>query len=463
MPSEMHRWTPETDLFAHSVIGYAIERLRLPKDPKWGAHPQAELAAALEHSLCQSGVGGLEALRLMRDVIVPACRPQDDPRNLAYVPGAPTVAATMFDLVVSASSIFAGMWEAGAGAIEAENQVLRWFSDLAGFGDRAGGVFVSGGSAANLSALVTARHSFREGSKNTSRLSFAATTEVHSSVRATAQVMDCDVVTVAVDARGRMTGEALRTAINHTPPGLLFAVVATAGTTNAGAIDELGDVAAVCAEFGLWLHVDGAYGLAALASANGRSLLVGLELADSFSLDPHKWLFAPYDCGALIYKDLSLAARTHAQHGAYLDTVDRSQPNPADYAYHLSRRARGLPLWFSLATHGTDAYETAIDVTLRTAAEFADAVDRHESFALLLQPELTIVLFTRIGWADNVYKSWSSARAHDGTALVVPTKWQGRVCMRVCIVHPHTSTALLVGLLDDMCQYEPVDTPTELL
>ena len=115
----MHEWTPDTDLFAHSVIGYAIERLRLPKDPMWGAIPAADLDQALAHAVTPQGVGGLEALRLFRDVLMPACRPMDDPMNLAYVPTAPSIAATMFDLVVSASSIFGGAWEAGAGAIAA--------------------------------------------------------------------------------------------------------------------------------------------------------------------------------------------------------------------------------------------------------------------------------------------------------------------------------------------------------
>ena len=128
MSPSMHTWDDETNLFAHSVIGYAIERLRLPKDSQWGAHPASELAAALEHVLTPDGVGGLEALRVFRDVLLPACRPMDDPMNLAYVPTAPSIAATMFDLVVSASSIFGGNWEAGAGAIAAENQALRWLA-----------------------------------------------------------------------------------------------------------------------------------------------------------------------------------------------------------------------------------------------------------------------------------------------------------------------------------------------
>ena len=142
MTPSMHSWDDETDLFAHSVIGYTIERLRIPKDPHWGAHPAEELAAALDGTIREKGIGGVEALRLFRDVLMPACRPMDDPMNLAYVPTTPSIASTMFDLVVSASSIFGGNWEAGAGAIAAENQAIAWLAGLAGFHGRRGRVRV---------------------------------------------------------------------------------------------------------------------------------------------------------------------------------------------------------------------------------------------------------------------------------------------------------------------------------
>ncbi len=452
--ASMHTWDEATDLFAHSVIGYAIERLKLPKDPRWGSRPRDVLESLYAHALTPSGVGGHEAMRLVREVMMPSCRPMDDLMNLAYVPTAPTIAATMFDLVVSASSIFGGNWEAGAGAIAAENQVLRWLADLAGLPDSAGGVFVSGGSAANLSALVTARqhHVDRHGRRG--RLAFAATTEVHASVRATARVMDVDVVPVEVDDHDRMTGTALRAALDATGTDVdVFAVAASAGTTNTGAVDLLDEIGDVCAERDMWLHVDGAYGLAALCSPDGRRRLAGIERADSFGVDPHKWLFAPYDCAALVYRDPTIAAHTHSQHGDYLDAVDRSDWNPSDYAYHLSRRARGLPLWFSLTTYGTDAYASAMDTTLAAARAVADAVEAHPSFDLLLEPELSIVLFRRRGWVPDDYHAWSKERAQQGVALVVPTKWHGEICMRVCIVHPSTDVAAVTALLDDMAGF----------
>ena len=133
--------------------------------------------------------------------------------------------------------------------------------------------------------------------------------------------------------------------------------MATSGTTNLGVIDDLAGIAEVCRERGLWFHVDGAYGGAALAAPSVRHLFAGIEHADSFIVDPHKWLFAPFDCCALVYRDPEVARRAHTQHAGYLDPINEAgEWNPSDYAMHLSRRARGLPFWFSLAVHGTDAY-----------------------------------------------------------------------------------------------------------
>lgn len=444
----MHEWDASTELLAHSVVGYAIERLKVAKDPHWGARPAAELNEHLKGTISESGIGGHDALRIFRDVLMPATRPLDDPMALAYVPTAPSPAATLFDLVVSASSIFAGHWESGAGAIAAENVALRWLADLAGFPDGAGGCFVSGGSSANLSALVAARFAAQEGRSRPLRWQIITTAESHASIRAAARVMDIDVVVVGSDERGRMHGREVQRAL-EVHDGV-FAVVANGGSTNAGAVDDLRSVASVCHKQNVLLHIDGAYGLAALCAPSARSEFDGIDLADSFSIDPHKWLFAPYDCSALLYRDPRIAARAHAQHGEYLDSVDRGEWNPADYAYHLSRRARGLPLWFSLATYGVSGYRDAVETTLTTARDFAKEVHIRPEFELLLEPQLSVVLFRRIGWTDADYRAWSTSRARDGVALVVPTRWHHEICFRICVVNPRTRIDALRALLDDM-------------
>ena len=176
----------------------------------------------------------------------------------------------------------------------------------------------------------------------------------------------------------------------------------------------------------MWLHVDGAYGGAALAAPSARHLFNGIELADSFIVDPHKWFFAPYDCCALLYRHPEPARAAQSQDAGYLDTIDRDVGNPWDHAVHLTRRARGLPFWFSLATHGTNRYTAAIEQTLATARAVAEGIRGIPQLRLLLEPTLSVVLFDRPGWDDAAYLRWSRRLALEGRILCIPTQWKGR-------------------------------------
>ena len=391
----MHRWDEATDLLATSVIGYAVERLKTAKDTTWGARPADELAAALDGTISHDGVGGHAALALFRDVLMHACRPMDSPLHLAYVATAPTPAANLFDLVVSASSIFGGLWEGGAGAIAAENEALAWLAGLAGFPHDAGGCFVSGGSAANLSALVTARHRAREhGDPSARRWRFATTAETHASVHAAARVMDVDVVLVPPDERGRMTGAALRATLDA--GGQRRRVRRRRQPRH----DERrrrrrarGDRRRVRRSRPVAPHRRGVRRRRAVRTLDG--------LAAAWHRARRQLRRRPAQVAvrALRLRRPRLprsgaAAAAHAQHGTYLDMVSRDEWNPSDFAFHLSRRARGLPLWFSLATYGTDAYAEAVETTLAVTRAFAAEVERRDGFSLLLQPQLSVVLFT---------------------------------------------------------------------
>jgi glutamate/tyrosine decarboxylase-like PLP-dependent enzyme len=430
-------WGDETEIATQAVM-LAASRISKHSDPKTTARPASELAAAAGKTITRGGLGGTEVLRIFEDIIAPATRAQDDPMNLAYIPAAPTRAALAFDAVVSTYNIYGGAWEAGAGAIFAENQALAWLVELLGWPETAGGCFVSGGTTGNLSALVAARQTLRRrrGRHPAGQWQLACTAQAHSSVQSAASVLDAEVVSVPEAADGRLTGEALRAALNDAPD--VFAVVASAGTTNAGIVDDLTSVADVCEEFGVWLHVDGAYGGAALAAPSVRSLFTGIERADSFIVDPHKWLFAPYDCCALVYRRPELARAAHAQHASYLDAVDREIWNPWDLAAHLSRRCRGLPFWFSLAVHGTDRYTAAIEHTLETARAVADGIGKIPQLRLILPPTLSVILFERPGWSDSDYHEWSAELSHEGVILCIPTRWQGRTVLRLAFVNPAT-------------------------
>ena len=448
----MHHRDAITEVLTQAVLRYAVERMRMDPPPLDGPRPEAELRAMAGRTITPEGIGGLEALRVYADVFAPACISVDNPRYLSFVPAAPTEAAILFDLVVGASSIYAGSWLEGAGAAYAENEALAWLAGLAGLPPSAGGVFVSGGSAGNLSGLVTARHTWRTShpERSAQRALVLAGRGAHSSILAAARVMDADVI--AIDAEGgRLTGSALRTAIEFLPPSdaaRAFAVVATAGTTNAAIVDDLAGVAEVAREHGLWFHVDGAYGGAALAAPSVRWRFDGIEGADSLVIDPHKWLFAPFDCAALLYRDPALARVTFTQHAEYLDTInERPEWNPSDYAYHLTRRARGLPFWFSLATHGTAAYEAAVEDTLTLTRGVAALIEDQSHVELVVQPELSVVLFRRVGWQHADYQAWSDRALAEGLTLTVPTSWQGETVLRFCFVNPRTEVDDIAEIL----------------
>jgi glutamate/tyrosine decarboxylase-like PLP-dependent enzyme len=449
----MHRYTQDTERLAQRITRLALDRMRMDA-PLDGPRTPVELQARAGITITPEGLGGDEALRRWVDVLAPATMSVDHPRYLAFIPGAPTEVSTLFDLLVGVQSIYGGSWLESSGAVYAENQALRWISDLAGLPAGAGGCFVPGGTTGNLSALVAARHAAREarGGDRPARWRVALTAETHSSVvYALEQVMDVDVLYVPADERGRMTGPALARALDESGDDAVFAAVATSGTTNTGVIDDLAGVAEVCRERGLWMHVDGAYGGAALAAPSVRHLFAGIEHADSFIVDPHKWLFAPFDCCALVYRDPEVARRAHTQHAGYLDTInDTSEWNPSDYAVHLSRRARGLPFWFSLAVHGTDAYRDAIEQTLAVARAGADEIRSRPNVELLEEPELTVLIFRRTGWTAADYAAWSSGLLAQGYAFVTPTTHRGEPCTRMAIVNPRTTVSDIAGILATM-------------
>jgi len=213
-------------------------------------------------------------------------------------------------------------------------------------------------------------------------------------------------------------------------------------------VDDLAGLGAVAEQYGLWFHVDGAYGGAALAAPSVRARYDGIERADSFVVDPHKWLFAPFDCAALLYRDPSDARAAHTQHAEYLEALtERPEWNASDYAFHLSRRARGLPFWFSLATYGTDAYRDAIETTLALTKDVARAIEAHPDLELLLEPQLSIVLFRRLGWQPAQYQAWSDRMLDEQVGFVVPTTYAGETVLRFCFVNPRTTLADVEGLL----------------
>jgi len=452
----VHSFDKDADhLAVEQVLRYAQERLLMDPIPLDGPQTQDYLLQAAGQTITAAGLGAPRAMELYEHVLAPACLSTDHPRYLSFIPCAPTREAAAFDVVVGASSIYGGSWMEGAGAVYAENQALRWIADLAGLPEQAGGVFVPGGTVGNLSALVVARHTARNQAKAAGTGArpwrIAATDNAHSSVVSMAAVMDAEVCGVHVDDKLRLTGAELRKTLEENGPETFFAVVATAGTTNFGVVDDIDSVAEVCEEFGLWLHVDGAYGGAGLAAPSVRHLFDGIERADSFIVDPHKWLFAPFDCCALIYRNPEFARIAHTQEAGYLDVLTKAPEwNPTDYSIGLTRRARGLPLWYSLAVHGTDAYVEAIEGTLDVTRHAAREIEARPHLELVREPDLSVVVFRRLGWGPEDYQAWTDRLMASEYAFVVPTTFRGETLTRFAICNPDTTREDITGILDTM-------------
>jgi glutamate/tyrosine decarboxylase-like PLP-dependent enzyme len=446
----MHEFTPAVEELAAEILKYSLERLK-DDPPLDGPRSAEDLFKEVGNTITAKGLGGHEALEVFTNVLAKACISTDHPRNLAFIPSAPSEYANLFDLVVGASALYGGSWQEGAGAVFAENQAIQWLIDLAGLPESAGGVFVQGGTIGNLSALVVARAEARKKQGNAERWVIACSEEAHSSVVSAANVMDVDVLKVEVDKNGRLQGATVAEAIDRlhsTSKARVFAVVATSGTTNLGIIDDLKGIGKAAHDRGIWFHVDGAYGLAALCAPSVRHMFDGIEAADSFIVDPHKWLFAPYDACALVYRNPDLAKQVHSQHASYLDTLKDENWSPSDYAIHLTRRTRGLPFWFSLAAHGTDAYAEAMEQTLTVAQQAAQLVRNHPNLELLCEPELSIVAFTRKGWVASDYQKWSEQLLEDQVGFIPPSSHRGQPILRFAIVNPWTKISDISMILE---------------
>lgn len=458
----MHSIDVDTVEMTFDIMKFAINRIS-NNDPELGIpKSEEELKKLVGETVTEEGIGGETAFQLYRDVLLKAAVPVDHPRHLAFVPASPTKAAILFDLVTSASSIHGAYWMTGAGGIFCENRAMEWLVSLTGMPEKSFGVFTSGGTAANLSAIVAAREAWREKDAMHDSLKGLIITSkgAHSSVKSMAKVIDADILYVNDESEEKLTGSALQQKIeslNDLDKKRLFAVVATGGTTNAGIVDDLNGVAQICEQNDLWFHVDAAYGGGALAAPSVRHLFNGIERADSVTIDPHKWMFSPYDCGAIIYKNMELAANAHSQKGSYLDIFKDEGAhgfNPSDYQIQLTRRLRGLPLWFSLAMHGTKKYEEAVERGLQLANYAAEKIEELPHVELIRPPGLSCVLFRIIDWQPEQYTQWTYDNHRSGLALVTPTKWENEgeveTIARFCFINPDTQESFIDEILASM-------------
>jgi aromatic-L-amino-acid decarboxylase len=450
----MHQVDQTTEQMVRSVLAYAENRLRMDPVPlDKGTQEAAELYRVLNGVIHDRGRAPDEVLGIYSSVIAPSIISADSPRFLGFIPAAPTKASLLFDMLISCASIQGISWLEASGAIAAENTVLRVIADEAGLPSSAAGCFVSGGSAGNLSALAVARETAKmrlgDGAAGR-RLRVVVGLDAHSSIVNTLRLLEMDALVVETSDH-RLTADAVNVALDGEPDvSDIAAIVCTSGTTFAGIIDDLAGVGEIAGQRDWWFHVDGAYGGSGIFARSLRDKYAGIEQADSFILDPHKWLFTPFDCCALIYRQPELARAVHTQDASYLDVIHVSEGewNPTDYAHHLTRRARGLPLWFSMAVYGLDAYREAIEAAVRLARDTADLIKTTPQLELIREPDLGVVLFRRVGWEPADYNKWAQSLHDEEIAFVPPTKWEGETVGRFVFLHPETSMELVKEILD---------------
>jgi glutamate/tyrosine decarboxylase-like PLP-dependent enzyme len=446
----MHRHDPA---FTQVMMEYVNWRMSLQDPPLDGIGDRRLLGPAVAGLIGPKPRDPREVLDVYAEELSETILSADSPRNYAFIPAAPTEAALLFDMVVSAASLQGCSWLEAAGAVVAENQALRVLADAAGLPASAGGVFVAGGSAGNLSGLAVARDLARtrrraEG-KSEYGLRVVVSDQAHSSIASALNLLMLDALEIPTQD-GRLTRADLQRALEGEQNlDDVVAIVATAGTTNAGIVDDLAAAADLAQTHGWWFHVDAAYGGAALLSQQARYRFDGIERADSMVTDPHKWWFAPYDCAALLYAKPHLAKAVHTQDASYLDVLHAQDEelNPSDLAYHLTRRARGLPLWFSLAVNGLDAYRDAVDYALDLTQYAAERIRQLPQLSLVRDPELSVVLFRRDGWGEAEYDAWSDRLLREQTAFVMRSAWRGEIVGRLVFLHPGTTRAMVDEVL----------------
>jgi aromatic-L-amino-acid/L-tryptophan decarboxylase len=369
------------------------------------------------------------------------------PGFFAFIPGSGTWPGALGDFIASAANVYAGSWMESAGASQLEVEVLRWFADWLGLPETAGGILVSGGSAANTTALACARENLA-GAMAPDLVAYLPD-QAHSSLARAARVLGfgpAQVRVLPVDDDHRLRPRALAGAMKADVAARLrpLFVAVSGGSTNTGAVDPLEELAAIAHEHGAWLHVDAAYGGFAVLTDRGRDQLAGIELADSVTLDPHKWLYQPYECGCLLVRDATTLDAAFAITPDYLrDSVAATgEINFADRGMQLTRTSHALKIWMSLQYFGVDAFRAAIDRSLDLAELGVGYIERSPVLELAAKPSLGVVCFRRRFDEDEDARNAGlvAALERSGIGLVSSTRLRGRYAIRLCPLN-HTSRA----------------------
>jgi aromatic-L-amino-acid/L-tryptophan decarboxylase len=414
-------------------------------EPVIASLPRADLNRALLTPAPSRPASFDSIIETLATHVFPYHAREPHPGFMAYVPSCPTFPALLGDWIATGYNFYAGVWPVAAGPNQIEMVVLEWIRDWLGLARSASGLLVSGGSVANLTALVAARHAAVTKGADISRLTVYTTAQAHSSVVRAAWIAGIprdNVRLIEMDSLFRLDVESLAdTVAADRAAGMWpFTVVASAGTTNTGSVDPIEDIADICRRESLWLHVDAAYAGFAALTAEGKRMLGRLDLADSVTLDPHKWLFVPFECGCVMVRDPSSLSDAFHIWADYLKDVEpgEEEVNFADRGVQLTRYSRALKIWVSVSYFGTDLISAAIQDAMERARLLESLVDASPDFEALCPAQFGIFCFraapASVGEADlDALNERINARVvASGRFLISSTRLNGRFSLRIC-------------------------------
>ena len=475
-PERLQMTPDEMRTLGYQAIDMIVDHITtLPDQPAITLADRATMESRLREAIPQQPTDMQDLFaQFQRDIVSDLYR-KGHPRDFAFVPNVNNFASVLADVLTSGFNVFAGAWVASPGAAMTELVTIDWLRQIFGLPEGAGGLFVSGGSMANLTGLAAARHI-----KLDDRIDGATvymSDQTHASLPKNLRVLGFQpeqIRTLPSDDDLRLSIDTLQAALAHDRAAGLrpFCVVASAGTTNTGAVDPLPQLADLCAAQDLWLHVDGAYGAGAILSEKGRAALQGIERVDSLAFDPHKWLFQSLEIGCTLMKDARHLRETFAVHAEYLRDLDDpadEEINYYDYGVQMTRSFRALKVWLSLKAFGLEAFRAAVTRGIELA-EIAE-LDLRESpcWDIITPAQLGVVTFRYVvpNVSDKTLDALNQRISQDmiasGYAIVFTTTLYGKTVLRMTTISPHTTdddvhetirrlTALGVAAAEDMLQ-----------
>ncbi|MCX2761494.1 pyridoxal phosphate-dependent decarboxylase family protein [Aquimarina muelleri] len=412
-----------------------------------------EMDSLLTENIPDNPTPANEVLDFVMNNIIPNSNIVSHPKSYSFVPGPSNYISAMADTIATGFNIFSGGWAASPAAAELEIIVMNWLLNIFGFPTKkGGGIFTSGGSMANLTALVTARRI--KCGDDFSKAIIYLSDQAHSSNIKAIKVIGFkkeQIRIIPTDIEFKVALNKLKNVIaKDRLEGLQpFCFIASAGTTNTGTVDPLNEIADICEKEGLWMHVDGAYGGAAILSSKGKLLLKGIERADSLTVDPHKWFYQPYEIGCLLIKDHSWLSSTFSEKPEYLRDIEgnESEINFYDHGIQLTRRFRALKFYMSIKTFGLESFKKAIQYNIDLAEQTEDILRNSAYWEITSPATLAIINFryNPIGQGlsekelDSINQNISKKIVDSREALLVTTVLQGQIVLRMCLINPRTT------------------------